>query len=235
MCGRMTMTHPHEAMAQLFEAAPANDLPDAPTYNLCPTQSVGVVVSDATWHANRERFSGRAYRESFSGRAYRAMRWGFVPHWYKKPGGGPLLINARAETIAEKPAFRAAVRARRCLIPATGFYEWVKGEDGARLPWYFSSPDGAPLVFAGIWQTWEDLVTCAIVTTGASDWMAQTHHREPVMIAERDWATWLGEDDAKAAPLMRGAPEGAFQRWRVDVAVNSNRATGPTLIDPLAA
>ncbi|MEE4248591.1 MAG: SOS response-associated peptidase family protein, partial [Kangiellaceae bacterium] len=97
MCGRMTMTHPADAMAQLFEAAPANDLPEVPAYNICPTQAVGVVTS-----------AGGA-------RAYRPMRWGFLPHWYKTPADGPLLINARAETIAEKPAFRAAVRARRCL------------------------------------------------------------------------------------------------------------------------
>lgn len=211
------MTHPSDAMARLFEAAPANDLPIAPTYNLCPTQSVGVVVSGEV------------------GRVLRPMRWGFVPRWYKKPNGGPLLINARAETIAEKPAFRAAVRDRRCLIPATGFYEWVKGENDARLPWYFSGPDGAPLAFAGIWQVWEDLVTCAIVTTGASDWMAETHHREPVIVAQQDWGTWLGETDAKAAPLLRAARDGAFQRWRVDPAVNSNQASGEQLIAPLTA
>jgi putative SOS response-associated peptidase YedK len=213
----MTMTHPNDAMAQLFEAAPANDLPDAPTYNLCPTQSVGVVVSG-------------------EGRSYRPMRWGFIPHWYKKPNGGPLLINARAETIAEKPAFKAAVRARRCLIAATGFYEWTKDAEDNRLPWYFSRASGAPLVFAGIWQDWgkeDPVATCAIVTTGASDWMAETHHREPVVVAEADWATWLGETDEKAAPLMQAAPEGFYQRWRVDRAVNSNRATGPELIEPI--
>lgn len=221
MCGRMTMTHPNDAMARLFEAAPSNDLAAPPTYNLCPTQSVGVVVSGD------------------GGRALRPMRWGFIPQWYKKPGGGPLLINARAETIAEKPAFRAAVRARRCLIPATGFYEWTKGADDARLPWYFSGADGGPLVFAGIWQVWDKgedpLTTCAIVTTGASEWMSDTHHREPVIIPPDAWDTWLGETDAKAAPLMRPAPEGTYQRWRVDPAVNSNRAQGPELIRPLAA
>ncbi|MEJ6389259.1 SOS response-associated peptidase [Gymnodinialimonas ulvae] len=217
MCGRMTMTHPNDAMAQLFEAAPANDLPEPPTYNLCPTQSVGVVVSDGA-------------------RSYRAMRWGFLPHWYKAPNGGPLLINARAETIAEKPAFKAAVRARRCLIPATGFYEWTKDADDTRLPWYFSRPDGGPLVFAGIWQNWgtdDPIPTCAIVTTGASDWMAETHHREPVVVTQADWATWLGESGDKGAPLMRAAPEGTYQRWRVDRAVNSNRAAGPELIEPI--
>ncbi len=217
MCGRMTMTHPNDAMAQLFEAAPANDLPQPPTYNLCPTQSVGVVVSEAA-------------------RSYRPMRWGFVPHWYKAPNGGPLLINARAETIADKPAFKAAVRARRCLIPVTGFYEWTKDADDTRLPWYFSRPGGGPLVFAGIWQMWgrdDAIATCAIVTTGASDWMAETHHREPVVLAEEDWATWLGETGEKAAPLMRAAPGGFYQRWRVDRVVNSNRAAGPELIEAI--
>lgn len=221
MCGRMTMTHPNDAMAQLFDAAPSNDLPEIPRFNVCPTTDVGVVVS------GEDR------------RSLRPMRWGFIPHWYKKPNDGPLLINARAETIAEKPAFRAAVRSRRCLIPATGFYEWTKDQDGNRLPWYFSRENGEPLVFAGIWQVWDKgdapLTTCAIVTTGASDWMAETHHREPVTVAERDWATWLGERDEKAAPLMKPAPEGLYQRWRVDPAVNSNRAQGPDLIVPLAA
>ena len=215
------MTHPNDAMAQLFEAAPANDLPDVPNYNVCPTNNVGVVVAGV------------------SGRNLRPMRWGFIPQWYKKPNGGPLLINARAETISEKPAFRAAVRARRCLIPATGFYEWTKGEDGARLPWYFSVPTGEPLVFAGVWQAWEQgdetLTTCAMVTTVASEWMAETHHREPVVIAKPDWSTWLGETDAKAAPLMHASPQGTCQRWRVARDVNSNRASGEALITRLAA
>lgn len=220
MCGRMTMTHPNDALAQLFEAAPANDLPEVPNYNVCPTNDVGVVVAGDT------------------GRALRPMRWGFIPHWYKKPNGGPLLINARAETIAEKPAFRAAVRDRRCLIPATGFFEWTKGEDDTRLPWYFSAPTGDPLVFAGIWQVWEQdgqrLTACAMVTTGASEWMSDTHHREPVVVARGDWATWLGETGEKAAPLMHAAPQDTYQRWRVARDVNSNRASGPELITPLA-
>ena len=221
MCGRMTMTHPNDAMAQLFEAAPANDLPDPPRYNICPTTQVTVVLSED------------------GSRSLRPMRWGFVPHWYKKPNDGPLLINARAETIAEKPAFRSAVRSRRCLIVATGFYEWTKDEDGARLPWYFSRITGEPLVFAGIWQSWdkmdEAMTTCAIVTTGASDWMSDTHHREPVVLAPEDWATWLGETNEKAAPLMKSAPDETYKRWRVDKVVNSNRASGPELIVPLAA
>src|SRR6056297_4086176 len=124
MCGRMANTLPPDAMARLFDAAPDNDLPPAPRFNICPTQSVAVVTTGA------------------AGRRYRTMRWGFVPSWYKSPTDGPLLINARAETIAEKPAFRAACRERRCLVPVSGFYEWVKDADGNRLPWYFTPPDG---------------------------------------------------------------------------------------------
>ena len=221
MCGRMTMTHPNDAMAQLFEATPSNDLPEVPRYNICPTQDVGVVTSGD------------------EGRRYRPMRWGFLPHWYKTPTDGPLLINARAETIAEKPAFRTACRERRCLVPASGFYEWTKDAEGNRLPWYFTPADGAPLVLAGIWQDWEPdddrLTTLAIVTCPASEWMAETHHREPVSLAPDDWAKWLGEEGRGAALLMRPAPEGRYLRWRVDPKVNSNRAEGRDLIEPLAA
>lgn len=221
MCGRMIMTHPTDAMAQLFDAAPANDLPVDPDYNICPTQTVGAVTStDGTRH-------------------YRPMRWGFVPHWYKTPTDGPLLINARSETIAEKPAFSAACRERRCLIPATGFYEWTKDVEDKRLPWYFTTSDGAPLIFAGVFQDWvredQHLTTCAIVTCAASPWMAETHHREPVSLAPEDWGKWLGEEGKGAALLMKPAPDGRYRRWRVDPRVNSNRAEGADLIEPLAA
>ena len=211
------MTHPTDAMARLFEAAPANDLPPVPRYNICPTQAVAVVSAG----------EGR--------RSLRPMRWGFVPQWYKTPTDRPLLINARAETIAEKPAFAAAVRARRCLVPVTGFYEWTKDAEGQRLPWYFTAQDGAPLVFAGVWQQWGEIPTVAIVTTAASPWMSETHHREPVCLAPADWARWLGETGEKAAPLMQAVPEGHYARWRVGPAVNSNRAEGAGLTEPLVA
>ena len=102
----------------------------------------------------------------------RPMRWGFLPAWYKTPTDGPVIINARSETVAEKPAFRNAIRSRRCLVPASGFYEWTAGEGGKRLPWYITRADGAPMAFAGVWQEWERegqrLTTCAIVSTAAS-------------------------------------------------------------------
>ena len=221
MCGRFVITHPDEALAKLFDAAPANDLPEGPRYNVCPTQQVAAVrAEDGT-------------------RLLVPMRWGFLPHWYKTPSDGPLLINARAESIAEKPAFRAAARERRCIVPATGFYEWTKDEEGKRLPWYITRADSAPLAFAAIWQDWargdETLRTVAIVTTEAGADIAAIHHRCPVVLEPADWALWLGEAGHGAARLMTAPPEGTLRWHRVDPKVNSNRAQGPGLIEPLAA
>jgi putative SOS response-associated peptidase YedK len=218
MCGRFAITLPSDAMAQLFDAVPANDLPQVPNYNVCPTNGVHAVVQEG-------------------GRRLQSLRWGFLPHWYKAPNGGPLLINARAETIAEKPAFKAACRERRCLVPATGFYEWTKDAEGNRLPWYITRTDGAPLVMAGVWQDWtqgeETLRTCAVVTCAANTTMSQIHHRVPVVLEPGDWAKWLGEEGHGAATLMTAPPEEALRFFRVDPAVNSNRASGAQLIVPL--
>ncbi|MEW9920836.1 SOS response-associated peptidase [Marimonas sp. MJW-29] len=222
MCGRMAVTLPPDAMAQLFAAAPANDLPAVPNYNVCPTNKVHIVTSDP------ER-----------GRQLGAMRWGFIPRWYKKPSDGPLLINARAETIAEKPAFRDAARQRRGLIVASGFYEWTKDAEGGRDPWYIFRRDDAPLAFAAVWQDWktpegEMMSTCAVVTTGANDKMQAIHHRMPVVLEQNDWPLWLGEAGKGAATLMRPAADDVLGWYRVDRAVNSNRASGAHLIRPLA-
>lgn len=203
-------------MAQLFAAQPANDLPVVPNYNICPTTAVHVVSSGAI------------------GRHLQAMRWGFLPHWYKTEMAGPLLINARAETLAEKPAFAAACRGRRCLIPATGFYEWTKDSEGHRLPWYIQSCDMQPLAFAGIWQNWgpDQIQSCAIVTTASNHALAPIHHRMPLCVAPLDWALWLGEEGKGAARLMVPGPEETLQAHRVAEEVNSNRAAGPELIEP---
>lgn len=215
----MALTLPHDAMVQVFNAAPANDLPDVPNYNICPTVQVHTVTSD----------NGI--------RHLRPMRWGFIPHWYKKPSGGPLLINARSETIADKPAFRAACRERRCLIPASGFYEWKRIEGETPLPWWVTRTDQEPMVFAGIWQNWavgeHSFTTCAIVTTDANAAMAPIHHRLPVILTSDQWALWLGEDGKGAATLMKSAPEDALSFTRVRTDVNSNRAQGPDLIEPV--
>jgi putative SOS response-associated peptidase YedK len=222
MCGRLAITLPNDAMAQLFAAQPANTLPEVPNFNVCPTTQVHVVRASAssdTGHIGRDLLP---------------MRWGFLPHWYKTETAGPLLINARAETIAEKPAFRAACRDRRCLIMATGFYEWTKSDAGDRLPWYIHRRDSAPIAFAGIWQGWghEGGATCAIVTTPANAPISAIHHRMPLIVEPDDWPLWLGEKGKGAARLMQPGADDVLEYHRVDKAVNSNRAHGAQLIEP---
>ena len=218
MCGRFALTLPNDAMAQLFAARPANDLPDTPRFNICPTQSVAVVIARA------------------GARHLGPMRWGLIPSWYKHPGDGPLLFNARAETLAEKPAFAEAARKRRCLIPASAFYEWRK-DGAARLPHAIAHSDGAVMAFAGVWQVWEQdgvrQVSCAIVTCAANDQLRPLHDRMPVILPPEDWPLWLGEAGHGAARLMRALPAGALRVWPVGQAVNSNRAEGPDLLEPV--
>lgn len=221
MCGRFAITLPDDAMVRLFDATPANDLPPVPRYNVCPTQPVAAVVS----HDGHRRLG--------------PMRWGFIPRWYKHPTDGPLLFNARGETLAQKPAFAEAARRRRCLIPASGFYEWTK-QGETRLPWYITRADGAPMVFAGVWQAWHGpegarIATCAIVTTAAQGRMARLHDRVPVIVEPGDWPLWLGEQGHGAARLLHALPDPALSFHRVGTQVNSNRAEGPELIEPIEA
>ncbi|HHS88790.1 MAG TPA: SOS response-associated peptidase [Rhodobacteraceae bacterium] len=220
MCGRFAVTLPPDAMARLFNARPANDLPSVPNYNVCPTNRIHSVRSGET------------------GRRLVAMRWGFIPHWYKQPNDGPLLINARAETIAEKPAFKAASRERRCLIPANGFYEWTKDEAGNRLPWFIYRKDRQPLAFAGVWQNWrrgnEEVATCAIITTKANSTISRIHHRMPVIIKETDFGLWLGEEGKGVTRLMQAPEDDFLASHRVSTRVNSNRAEGEGLIAPIS-
>ncbi|MGY6550076.1 MAG: SOS response-associated peptidase [Roseinatronobacter sp.] len=219
MCGRFAITLPNDAMARAFAARPANDLPPAPRFNVCPTQPVASVIS----------------RDGM--RDITPMRWGFLPRWYRHETDGPLLINARAETIARRPAFAQAARERRCLIPASGFFEWTKDSQGNRLPWYIAPREGGMLAFAGVWQVWEHAgarqVTCAIVTCAANAAIARIHHRMPVILDQDDWPLWLGEAGHGAARLMCAARQDALVWHRVAPAVNSNRAEGPKLIAPL--
>lgn len=220
MCGRFALTMPDDAMARLFAAAPANDLPNLPNYNICPTTQIHVVFGE----------DGQ--------RKLAPMRWGFVPKWYKAPNDGPLLINARAETISEKPAFREACRTRRCLIPCDGFYEWHRPEGGEKQPWFIRPAGEGPMVFAGIWQDWEQggerLRSCAIVTTEAvAPQMSAIHHRIPVILGADHWGKWLGEEGHGAATLMRAVDDNALSFHKVSTAVNSNRASGPQLIEPI--
>lgn len=217
MCGRFAITLPNDAMAQLFDAQPANDLPDVPNYNVCPTNQVHTIVGGV------------------SGRTLMSQRWGFVPHWYKTETDGPLLINARSETIAQKPAFAQACRTSRCIIPVTGFYEWTKAPDGTRRPWYITNTDDTPLAFAGVWQRWgaDQVPTCAIVTCTANVRLSQIHTRQPVILEPKDWGLWLGEQGKGAARLMVPSSEVAQKFHRVSTTVNSNKAHGSELIQEI--
>lgn len=222
MCGRLTLTHPNEALAALFDAVAANDLPESPRFNICPTEPVPVVTSDTTAPDARQR-------------RLRPMRWGLIPGWYKTPTDGPLIINARSDTVAEKPAFREAIRQRRCLVLASGFYEWSAGADGARLPWYVTRSDGAAMALGGLWSDWHDSLTCAVVTLAAGSNMAHIHDREPLILEPADWPLWLGEAGHGAALVMKPTAAGVLHSHRVDRAVNSNRARGPQLIEEVEA
>jgi putative SOS response-associated peptidase YedK len=210
------ITSTFEAMAQLFEAGLAELGPDLPRLNVSPTEAVPVVVSHD------------------GDRSVLAMRWGFLPAFYRTANGGPLLINARAEGIAEKPAFREAVRERRCLVPADGFYEW-QGEKGAKTPFVIRPRGGGLMAFAGVWQEWRGpdgwIPTCAIITCPANELLAPVHDRMPVVIAPQDFALWLGEARHGAARLMAPAPEEALAVEPADAetrAILARRAVGMT-------
>ena len=219
MCGRFAITLPSDAMSQLFDAQPVNDLPDVPNFNVCPTDFIHVVT-----------YTGLE-------RKLESLRWGFVPNWYREVNGGPLLINARSETIAKKPAFSNASRARRCLIPCSGFYEWSKDLEGNKIPWFISRNDNAPMVFGGVWQEWSDesgkIKTCAIVTTASNSNLSKIHHRLPLVLERSDWGLWLGEEGHGASVLMKATDDETLRAYRVSKNINSNRSSGPDLMSPI--
>jgi len=190
VCGRFVLETPLKATAEIFNAQMAESLVTVPNFNICPSENISVLVSN----------SGK--------RKLGQMRWGFVPHWCKSVADGPLLFNARAETLAEKPAFRDACRKRRCLIPADGFYEWEKKVGSKSKPFYVRRSDRQQMIFAGIWQFSGDsehrIPTCAIITVPASEQISGIHNRMPLIIDPSDWAGWLGEGQGfKAAKLMK--------------------------------
>ena len=190
MCGRFVLETPLKATAEIFNAQMAESLVTVPNFNIRPSEKICVLVSN----------SGK--------RKLGQMRWGFVPHWYKSVADGPLLFNARAETLAEKPAFRDACRRRRCLIPADGFYEWKKTVGSKSKPFYVRRSDRQQMIFAGIWQFSDDcedrIPTCTIITVPASEQISGIHNRMPLLIDPSDWAGWLGEGQGvKAAKLMK--------------------------------
>ena len=196
MCGRYMITSTFEAMADLFEATLAELGPDQPRLNVSPTETVPVAVSHD------------------GDRTLVPMRWGFLPAWYRAANERPLIINARAEEVAEKAAFRAAVRERRCLLPASGFYEW-QGDRGARTPFVVRPRTGGLIAFAGIWQAWRGLPTCAIVTCPANGLLAPIHDRRGrSILSVRDQHTF--DEALRMKRLMTLVHLYLIHRYRAD-------------------
>jgi putative SOS response-associated peptidase YedK len=210
MCGRFTLTVDPD---QLREAFPWLNIPDglSPRYNIAPSQPVAVVPND-----------GRNQLDFYV--------WGLIPSWAKDPAIGNRMINARAETLIEKPSFRNAFRRRRCLIPADGFYEW-KQEPGrkTKIPTYVRLKDGKPFAFAGLWERWDSpdgstVFSCTIITTQPNELMQEIHNRMPVILPEAAYPLWLnpGEaDTGQLQALLQPYPAGEMAAYPVSTLVNS--------------
>ena len=216
MCGRFAFYSPSEATAALFGVATSADV--VPRFNIAPTQFIAAVR-----------------RDEQDAPEVAMLRWGLVPFWARDPSIGNRMINARAETVAEKPSFRNAYKKRRCLILADGFYEWRKEGDG-KTPYFISLADSSPFAFAGLWENWnskendESLQTAAIITTAATEFMAQLHQRMPVVLGPDQADRWLGGDPELLSEAIGNSPK--FQAWPVDRKVNNARNENATLIDP---
>lgn len=251
MCGRYASTKDPATLAVEFDAIDgtdgtagpggggANGGPPGADYNVAPTKPVLSVVTRHPRDAQGCPDPGRTQR------SIRVMRWGLVPHWAKDPGVGSRLINARAETVATKPAFRDAVARRRCLLPADGWYEWQPcATSGTRKQPFFITPaDGSGLAMAGVWSTWRaadaepdapPLVTCAVLTTEAVGPLAEIHDRMPLVLPAQTWEDWLNPDSADPGRLL-AAPSAdlvhTLELRPVSTAVNDVRRQGPELVE----
>jgi putative SOS response-associated peptidase YedK len=211
MCGRFSLFTPTPVLAEVFDLPGFPEL--APRYNIAPTQPVAAV------------------RTGEAGRELARVRWGLVPPWSRDAKVAP--INARAETAADKPTFRHALRKRRCLVPASGFYEWA-AIDGRKQPYCFRPWDEWPWAFAGLWERWEGeggpVESCALLTTAANELVRPVHDRMPVILPERHWAAWLDpqvQGAAAVVPLLWSYPAEAMRAYTVGLLVNNPRNDGP--------
>ena len=222
MCGRYALIASAPRLARLLGLIDLPELP--PRYNIAPTQAVTVVR--ATHPGGRELVM---------------MRWGLIPAWSKTPGKDYRMVNAKAETLAQRPAFRTAYRRRRCLIPADGFYEW-KQLPGRKQPYYVAMKDGAPFVFAGLWERWrgadEQIIdSCTIITTEPNDMVADIYNRMPAILEEKDYDAWLDPEQQDTRPLdalLRPYEASALTATPVSTHVNNPRNDDPRCMEPLA-
>jgi putative SOS response-associated peptidase YedK len=221
MCGRIVLTLPPDAIQSLFGTR--NLMESEPRYNIAPTQPV-----IAVWEESGQREAKLA-------------RWGLVPRWVKDPREFPLIINARAETMAGKPAFRDAVKHQRCAIPASGYYEWQTGTQGHKRPHYITYRDGSPMVMAGLYATWvgpegEEVDSFAIITVAANSDLTHVHDRMPALIEGDAIEQWLDVRNTRpgdATGVIRPAREGSMAAHPVSSRVNSARNDGADLIEPV--
>jgi len=246
MCGRYASIKVPADLADEFRAVDATDAPVIPDFNVAPTKQVVAVVE------RHPRDAEGTVDPDASERALRLLRWGLVPFWAKDPKVGAKMINARAETAAEKPAFRRALASRRCLLPADGWYEWQRGPEH-KQPYYTHYRDGSSLALAGLWEFWkpkqdpdneypDGLVTCSVLTTDAVGLLAQVHDRMPLVLPPSAWDAWLDPDADASADTVAAllAPPSAelvalMELRPVSPRVNSVRNNGPELLEPLAA
>jgi len=238
MCGRYASARKRIELLEEFSVQRDKVArPLEPDYNVAPTKPVYAVLTRGE----------RAEPEAEPARELRVVRWGLVPSWAKDASIGSRLINARAETVSEKPAFRRASAARRCLLPADGYYEWQAGRDGGpKQPYYIHSADGNSLAFAGLYELWRDkrvpdddpdawLWSATIITTSAPDELGRIHDRMPMVIGRGSWADWLDPASGDAADLrslLVPAASGRLISYPVATTVNSVRNNGPELIEP---
>jgi putative SOS response-associated peptidase YedK len=219
MCGRYCITSAPAAIRAVFAYREQPNFPAR--YNVAPTQPVPIV------------------RMAEGERQFALVRWGLIPAWVKDPKDFSLLINARAESVNDKPAFRYAMKRRRCLFPADGFYEW-KGQGNSKRPYFARPVAGGPIAFAGLWETWigpngEEMETAAIVTTVANATMATVHHRAPVIVPPEQFDFWLdcrNVDENEAAAMIAPAPEGLMEVYEISPAVNRVANDAPSLLEP---
>jgi putative SOS response-associated peptidase YedK len=224
MCGRYVIAYDPQTLVSGFALGRVPAFPRR--WNVAPQSEVPVV------YCTRE-----------GERVAELMRWGLVPSWADGPAIGHKMNNARAEGVFERPSFRQAVRRRRCLLPASGYYEWQALPAG-KQPWYISARNGEPLAMAGLFEAWrpdpnaEWLLSCCVITTTPNTLLAPIHDRMPVLLAPAQWAAWLSrnqQDSAGVAPLLQSCAPDLLQAWPVARAVNPGTAEGEALISPLPA
>jgi putative SOS response-associated peptidase YedK len=214
MCGRFTFDIPLEVLVEIFGLKEVMAVRSS--YNIAPTQQVAVV------------------RQVSDHNSLVPMKWGLVPHWAKDPAIGSQMINARAETVAEKPSFRHAIKYHRCIVPASGFFDW-KHEGKSKQPYYFRMKNGRPFGFAGIWEEWKApdgslLDTFSILTTTANDLVATVHERMPVILPPEEYGTWLNKhltDPEELKQFYEPFPAALLDAYQVSDRVNTVRNNGP--------